>query len=574
MQINKYEQLSLDRKKLQRNEEAPKWLTTAGYQLLTNNNYLLPGETPKDMYNRAAKRAAELVQIPIPPFLPYTTWYDAFYTSMWNGWLSPSTSVLSNLGTNRGHPVSCSGSYMEDSIYSFYETRKEIALLTKEGYGTSVTLDTVRHRGASISVGGTASGVMQPASGIVQDMKEVSQGFRRGNCGLYLNPLHNDAEELMDQLLADDSGWNVGWNFTNEFDELLEKDPQAADYIWKKLLRTKLIKGKGYYLFLDKANSLMPQCFKDNNLTIHNSNLCAEIMLPNDKNHTFSCVLSSLNVTKYDEWKDKYLYEIALVFANALIDDMLEKSHNKPGFERIVQFTEKARAIGLGILGLSTYYQQNNWVFGDLNSIMFNQQLAREMQERTYSMSEYMASILGEPEWCKGSGRYNATTMAFPPTMSTSAIMGGVSQGIEPVFANVYEQDTAGGMVYRINPPLLKLMKEREVYNEETMKRIAENQGSVFGEDWLSDYEKEVFRTAFELNQETILLMASHRQKWIDQGQSLNLYFKKETPEEYISKLHWIAYKDPYIKSLYYIRTLNEDEKLTIPESVCTACNG
>jgi len=578
--MNKYEEYSFERKQLQSAGKAPSWLTTAGYQMLVERNYLMDGETPVDMYNRIASRADELLDNQVPTPIGYSSWFDAFFDVMWKGWLSPSTPVLTNMGTDRGHPVSCSGTYIPDTIRGFYLARTEIAQLTQRGYGTSAGLDAIRHRGAPISKGGTANGVMQPASGIVDDMKEISQGSsRRGSCGLYLDILHPDFDELADQVLAEDQGWNVGWNLTDNYKALFFKDPIEADRRWTKMLKTKLVKGKGYLHFLDKVNAVRPQMYVDRGYFVKHSNLCSEISLFNDEKHSFTCVLSSVNVAKYEEWKDTQLIHIATVFLDTVIDDMLEKARTEEGFEKVIKFTENTRAIGLGVLGLSTYYQQQMWAFGSLQSIMFNQQFFKRLDDETLKTSKLLANYRGCPEYMKPYGERFSHRIALPPTMSTAEILGGISQGIEPVYANVYEAQTAGGIVYRINPTLLSLMKERGVYNKQTMRRIAENQGSIFAEDWLTADEKEVFRTAFELNQEAILLMASHRQKAIDatrggQGQSLNLYFKEETPEKEISRLHLKAFLDDHIKSLYYVRTLNEKSKLDVPAPTCLACEG
>jgi len=578
--MNKYETYSFERKQLQLAGKAPDWLTTAGYQLLVERNYLMDGETPHDMYTRIASRADQLLNNEVPIPTPYTSWSDAFFSVMWKGWLSPATPVLTNMGTNRGHPVSCSGTHIPDSIRGFYEARLEIAQLTQRGYGTSAGLDEIRHRGAPISKGGSANGIMQPAHGIVDDMKEVSQGSsRRGSCGLYLDIMHPDFDELADQLIADDQGWNVGWNLTESYKSLFFKDATEADRRWTKVLKTKLVKGKGYLHFLDKVNAVRPQMYVDRGYFVKHSNLCSEISLFNDDEHSFTCVLSSLNISKYNEWKDTNLILVASVFLDTVIDDMLEKAKDEPGFDKVIKFTENTRAVGLGVLGLSTYYQQQMWAYGSLDSIMFNQQLFKEMDTKTLEASKLLANYRGCPDYMKPYGERFSHRIALPPTMSTAELLGGISQGIEPVYANVYEAQTAGGIVYRINPTLLSLMKERGVYTKQTMQRIAENQGSVFAENWLLDSEKEVFRTAFELNQETILLMASHRQKAIDatrggQGQSLNLYFKEETPESDISRLHLKAFFDPHIKSLYYVRTLNEKSKLDVPTPVCQSCEG
>lgn len=271
----KYEKLSQQRKILQEEGNAPGWLTTAGFQLLTEKNYLDIGETPKNMYSRIAKRASELTEVEIPENWGYSNWEDAFFDVIWEGWLSPASPVLTSMGNNRGHPISCSGTYLGDSIRSWYEARMEMAQLTQRGYGTSTVLSEVRPRGSAISTGGSANGIMQPASGVVQDMKDVSQGSsRRGSAGLYVDVLHEDFNEIADQILADDDGWNVGWNITDAYENLFYTDPEKADEIWKKMLKIKLIKGKGYFFFLDKVNRSRPQVYKDKDFFIKGSNLC------------------------------------------------------------------------------------------------------------------------------------------------------------------------------------------------------------------------------------------------------------------------------------------------------------
>lgn len=579
--MNKYEQLSHLRKQLQLAGTSPDWQTTASLQLLSNQEYLDRGETPRDMYTRIAERAAELTTFQIPDDYGYPSWNAAFFDIMWKGWLSPSTPVLTNMGNNRGHPIACSGTHLDDSIRSFYTARTEVAQLTQRGYGTSWGLDLVRSRGSAVSKGGTANGIMQPAKGAVMDMKDVSQGTRRGNIGQYLNPLHADFDELADQLKADNSGWNIGWNFTNEFSELLKRDPERADYIWKRILQLKMLTGKGYMFFLDKVNANRPRMYQDRGFLVRHSNLCAEIALMNDKDHSFTCVLSSMNIVKFDEWKDTKAVEIATVFLDAVISDMLIKAKQEEGFERVIAFTEKSRALGLGQLGISSYYQLQGWIFGDLQSVMFNQQVTKLLVDRSRSASELMARKIGEPEWMVGYGRRNSHLLAFPPTKSTAIIMGGYSEGINPVYANVYEQETAGGIVYRINPVLLPIMKTRGQYTKEVMQRISQAQGSVQGEDWLTAHEKAVFRTAYEVNPETILLMGSQRQKLMNsgpdsvgQGQSLNLYITAEETEKEISRLHKLALEDPYLQSLYYVHSLNEASTYKVDKSTCSSCEG
>ena len=576
---NKYERLSHMRKQLQADGLAPEWMSTASYQLLTGQDYLDTAETPRYMYLRIAKRAAELTEFDIPTYFGYDTWFDAFFDIMWKGWLSPSTPILTNMGNSRGHPIACSGTYLGDSIVSFYEARKEIAQLTQRGYGTSWCLDPVRPRGSKISKGGEANGIMQPASGVVQDMKDISQGTRRGNVGQYLNPLHTDFDELCDQIIADDDGWNIGWNLTDEYNDFYRTDKDRADLIWKKMLKAKMVKGKGYFYFLDKVNRARPKMYVDRGFYVRHSNLCAEIALMSDKDHSFTCVLSSMNVAKYDEWKNTYAVQLATIFLDAVISDMLIKAKDEPGFERIIAFTEKSRAIGLGQLGQSTYFQMQSWPFGNFQSIQFNQMLMKHLDTESLIASKLLAKEVGEPEWMIGYKERFSHRLALPPTKSTAIIQGGISEGIGPVYANVYGQDTAGGTVFRINPVLLPIMKDRGQYTEAVMERIAKAQGSVQGESWLTDHEKEVFRTAYEINQETILLMGSHRQRIMSaggggQGQSLNLYFTAEESEEEISRLHHLAYEDEHLQSLYYVHSLNEESTYKVDKSTCSACEG
>ena len=576
---NKYERLSHMRKQLQADGLAPEWMSTASYQLLTGQDYLDTAETPRDMYLRIAKQAAELTKFDIPTYFGYDTWFEAFFDIMWKGWLSPSTPILTNMGNSRGHPIACSGTYLGDSIVSFYEARKEIAQLTQRGYGTSWCLDPVRPRGSKISKGGEANGIMQPASGVVQDMKDISQGTRRGNVGQYLNPLHTDFDELCDQIIADDDGWNIGWNLTDEYNDLYRTDKDRADLIWKKMLKAKMVKGKGYFYFLDKVNRARPKMYVDRGFYVRHSNLCAEIALMSDKDHSFTCVLSSMNVAKYDEWKNTYAVQLATIFLDAVISDMLIKAKDEPGFERIIAFTEKSRAIGLGQLGQSTYFQMQSWPFGNFQSIQFNQMLMKHLDTESLIASKLLAKEVGEPEWMIGYKERFSHRLALPPTKSTAIIQGGISEGIGPVYANVYGQDTAGGTVFRINPILLPIMKDRGQYTEAVMERIAKAQGSVQGESWLTDHEKEVFRTAYEINQETILLMGSHRQRIMSaggggQGQSLNLYFTAEESEEEISRLHHLAYEDEHLQSLYYVHSLNEESTYKVDKSTCSACEG
>lgn len=552
--VSKYEQLSAERKELQDKGEVPEWYTTAGYQLFMEK-YTLPGQTLKDRYKQIAEAAGEIADEMYPGY-DGGPWAKSFFDVIWRGWLSPATPVLTNLGTTRGTPVSCSGLPVDDSISGFYKARYETAMLTKYGFGTSAYVGGIRGRGSDISVGGKASGVLPVIRGFVQDMGDVSQGnTRRGAWAGYLEVDHPDFNEVIDYLYNNPDNFNMGWIITDAFMARLNTGDQDAIARYKKIMKTRTVTGKGYMFFRDKVNRLAPAEVAEQGMRIHASNLCSEIALPSDEDHTFTCVLSSMNAALYDEWKDTDAVFVATVFLDCVAEAFIRQARSIEGMEKAVRFTEKSRSLGLGLLGFHTYVQKNGWALDDLRVSYFNGTLFRGMQSQALKASEWMAFKQGSPEWLEGSGRRNLTLMAVAPNMSTATICGGVSQGIEPVVANVYNQGSQAGEVERINPVLLDLMKERDVYNQATIWSIIDNRGSVQHVTWLTDEEKRVFRTAFEVDQMVLIRLASQRQTWIDQGQSLNLFFAAEEDPKYISQVHRAAAEDPNIKALYYMRS-------------------
>lgn len=553
--MNKY---SAERKRLQAQGQVPDWYSSQGYQLFKEKYQW--AETPRKQYEAIASTAAG--------WLKYSKWedeaYDQFFNLLWNGWLSPSTPILANMGTDRGLPVSCSGGYIHDSIDGFYTARRETAILTKYGFGTSGYLGDIRSRGSNISIGGKASGVLPVFKGFVRDMQEVSQGnTRRGAFAGYLPIDHGDFDELCDLLHTSDDDLNVGWIVSDKDIQLLEeKDPEMLRR-YQKALKVKMITGKGYFFFVDKANRHRPECYKELNLDIKASQLCTEIMLHSSPDLTYTCVLSSMNLAKYDEWGnskpcgDTDAVFWATLFLDCVAEEFIWKAKDIPGLEKAVEFTKKGRALGLGVCGLHTLFQQKGIAFDSLEAQFLNSSIFSKLAEETDKASKELADVLGYPEWCDY--RRNTHTMAIAPTKSTALIMGGVSEGINLDPAMVYTQATSAGEVERINPVLLNLMKERNVYNEETINRIAENYGSVQNESWLSDDEKRVFKTAFEIDQRVIIRLASQRQKYIDQGQSINLFFSADADEQHISQVHKEAFLNEDILSLYYVYSTKQN---------------
>lgn len=570
--VSIYSQLSAERKQGQLNGDIPNWYTTGGYQMF-KNKYAMPGQTIKERYQEIANAAGSLAyEMYGDNFYTQETWSEAFFNIIWRGWLSPSTPVLLNMGTDRGMPVSCAGSYVDDSILGFYESRLEAAVLTKNGFGTSSYMGDIRSRGSSISFGGKALGSMPVFDGFVKDMEDVSQGSaRRGSWAGYLDVDHGDFDEVSDKLLSHPDGLNVGWIITDEFISRLDKGDRDAIRRYQKVLRIRAITGKGYMFFIDKVNRQNPPMYEKNSLSVKASNLCAEISLHSDAEHTFTCVLSSMNLALWDEWKDTGAVKLATVFLDCVAEEFIRKGENVRGLEKAIRFTKKSRALGLGVLGLHTLFQKKMLPFESFGAHNLNTQIFKSISARAHEASMDMAHVAGEPEWCNGFGVRNTHLMAIAPTMSTALICGGVSQGIEPLAANTFNQNSAAGEIERINPTLLKIMKEREVYNDETIKRMVNDHGSVQNVNWLSEDEKQVFKTAYEINQEAIIRMASVRQQFVDQGQSLNLFFDADEDPRYISEIHKMAMKDPNIKSLYYMRS---KAGIQASKGECVACEG
>lgn len=562
-----YKKLSAERKELQEKGEIPMWYTTAGWQLF-KEKYQYQNQTVKETFYRIAKQASRhLAQYD----LDVDVWTEKFFQLFWKGWLSPSTPVLANMGTDKGMSVSCSGGYVDDSVIGFYDAYKEAAILTKNGFGTSGYLGAIRPRGTKISRGGKASGVKPVLRHFVYDMQTITQGTqRRGAYAGYIEIDHGDFDEVCDLIQHEPDDLNVGWIVTDKYIKKLNKGNKEAIRRYKKALKTKMVTGKGYFFFRDKANRLSPKMYKDLNLDIKASNLCAEIMLHSDVDHTFTCVLSSMNLFLYDEWKDTDAVFDATVFLDCVAEEFIQAGKEVRGIENAVRFTEKGRALGLGACGLHSYTQQKGWAFEGFETHMWNIEAFTLLQNESYRASKWMAGVMGEPEWCVGYGMRNTHTMAVAPTKSTALLMGGVSEGINPDPAMVFTQSTAGGEVDRINPVFLEVMKAKGKFDKKAIKSIVEKNGSVQHLDWLTDEEKLTFRTAFEIDQKAVLRLASARATRIDQGQSLNLFFSADEDEEYISEVHQQAFMDENIKSLYYIYTL---AGVQAAKNECLACS-
>lgn len=557
-----YEELSIERKELQAKGWLPDWYSTFGWQMFKSKYAYGDEKGVKGRFETIAKTLAKHAPG------DQEEWEGKFFNLLWKGWLSPASPVLSNTGTDRGLNVSCSGGVVPDSIDGFYSALREQALLSKNGFGCSGDFSAIRPRGSAISGGGQASGVVPVIEDFAVMTSKVSQGGnRRGSTASYLPIDHGDFWELTDKLEAEPDGLNIGWIISDDFIEKLKAGDKEANDRWSRALYVKMVTGKGYFFKIDEANRKRPQMYKDLGLDIKASNLCSEIMLHSSETYSFSCILSSMNLSKYEEWKDTEAIFDATVFLDCLCSDFLENSEGMAGLEKVRLFTLKGRAIGLGVLGFGTLLQSKRIPYESLEAEFLNNQIFKKLHDESLRASQWLAKELGEPEWCKGYGVRHTHRTALAPTKSTSILMGGVSESVFPDPGMVFEQSSAAGGMRRIAPELYKIMVERDVYNKKTLDDIINNLGSVQHVDWLTKDEKWVFKNAFEIDQEVILRYASRRQKYLCQGQSLNFFFAED--EAKISEIHSKFLLDSNLLSAYYVYSRSG----VIVDSECLSCS-
>ena len=556
-------ELKQELKTLKDKDEAPGWLTWMGYQKL-KGGYLQENETPRGMYTRVAVTAAS--------YLPKQNkkYKDIFFNLFWKGWLCGSTPVLGNLGTNRGMAVSCSAQYCGDSMDEILYSQYESGMLSKHGFGTAVYLD-LRPGYSRISTGGKSNPVTDWVEALWFLQNKVTQSnLRRGSTAVYIDANHSDLFAILAMLETHDR-LHLGVIVDKAFKQKLANNDKKALEIYLEILKWRARKGKPYIIFIDNAQAQDPECYKKLGLSSKHSNLCTEIFLHTDTEYTLSCVLSSMNCTLYDEWKDTTAVEDSIVFLDCVAEDLITKGKTVSGLEKVVKSTIKGRALGLGLLGFHTYLQQNSIAIDSIQARGINHEIFKRINQQATASTLKLGAWLGEPTWLKGTGRRNSHLIAIAPNTSSAFIVGGVSQGIEMVVANVYTQKTAKGTVDRINPVLLQLIRERNKYTDKVIDSIAFNKGSVQHLDWLTEHEKTVFKTAYEINQKVIIDLAEQRQQFICQGQSLNLFFAADEDERWIHEVHKHAFEQKLLKSLYYVRTM---PGITADKSECVVCEG
>ena len=576
----------------------PSWSNTEIYVKTISNGYLLPGEKPKDAYWRVATRVAQRLNKP--------QMATKFFDYIWKGWLNLATPVLSNTGTDRGLPISCFGIDVADSIYDIGNKNLELMLLAKHGGGVGIGVNQIRPAGANITGNGTSDGVVPFCKIYDSTILATNQGsVRRGAASVNLNIEHEDFEEWLE--IREPKG-DVNRQSLNlhqcavvgdKFMRKLEQGEPDARRKWGKLLQKRKATGEPYIMYKGNVNKANPEMYKKNGLKVHMTNICSEITLHTDENHSFVCCLSSVNLSKYNEWRDTDLVYTATWFLDGVLSEFIQKAKNMRGFENSVASAEKGRALGLGVLGWHTYLQQNGIPFEGMEAQFETRKIFSQLKIESERASRDLASEYGEPLWCRESGFRNTHLRAVAPTVSNSKLAGNVSAGIEPWAANVFTEQTAKGTFIRKNNELVKVLRKAGINNKDTWDKIMEDGGSVQGikelDKWCylegkmilcSEIEngdrdkiypvKDVFRTFKEINQMDLVKQAGVRQQYIDQGVSLNLAFPSIASPKWINQVTMEAWKQG-IKTLYYMRTesvLRGDIATRAVDPDCVACDG
>ena len=576
----------------------PSWANTEIYVKTISKGYLLPGEKPKDAYWRVATRVAQRLNKP--------QMATKFFDYIWKGWLNLATPVLSNTGTDRGLPISCFGIDVADSIYDIGNKNLELMLLAKHGGGVGIGINQIRPAGAPITGNGTSDGVVPFAKIYDSTILATNQGsVRRGAASVNLNIDHEDFEEWLE--IREPKG-DVNRQSLNlhqcavvgdKFMRKLEQGEPDARRKWGKLLQKRKATGEPYIMYKGNVNKANPEQYKKNGLKVHMTNICSEITLHTDENHSFVCCLSSVNLSKYNEWRDTDLVYTATWFLDGVLSEFIQKAKNMRGFENSVASAEKGRALGLGVLGWHTYLQQNGIPFEGMEAQFETRKIFSQLKIESERASRDLASEYGEPLWCRESGFRNTHLRAVAPTVSNSKLAGNVSAGIEPWAANVFTEQTAKGTFIRKNNELVKVLRKAGINNKDTWDKIMEDGGSVQDikelDKWCyldgkmvlceeitnGDREKvypvkDVFRTFKEINQMDLVKQAGVRQQYIDQGVSLNLAFPSIASPKWINQVTMEAWKQG-IKTLYYMRTesvLRGDIATRAVDPDCVACDG
>jgi ribonucleoside-diphosphate reductase alpha chain len=563
-----------------KNRDYYEWNDEISLSILSNG-YLLPHENVKSAFKRVSKASARRLRK--RELQPY------FLEAMEKNWLCLASPVLSNLGTERGLPISCFTIHVGDSIEGIADSNSELMRLSSQGGGVGMYVGEIRGRGEPIKDNGVSEGVVPWLKIYDSTTLATNQGsVRRGATAFYLDVDHKDIEEFL-QIRRPNGDVNRqclnshhAVVITDKFMEAVEnKDPKSLK-IWGEILKTRLETGEPYIMFKDNVNKANPEGYKKLGLEVSSSNICSEITLYTDPLHSFVCCLSSLNYARWDEWKDyKFengmtLPELTCWFLEGVIQEFIDRAKNMKFMDNTVRSAIKGRAIGIGALGWHTLLQQKELPFNSIASTALRKQISKFIYDETIKASKNQAIEYGEPEWCRGTGLRHTHHIAIAPTVSNAHISGGVSPSVEPIPANVYNLKTAKGTFIKKNKQLEEILEKKGYNTPFIWDQILKDKGSILGlPDYiLNDEEKEVFLTFKEINQLGIVQQTAAVYKWIDQAVSLNLNFDPNDSPKWVSQVHKTAWSLG-IKTLYYTRTesvLRGDNLQRLAS--CVSCEG
>ena len=577
----------------------PSWGNNEIYVKTISKTYLQAGEKPKDAYWRVATAVAKRLEKP--------QLATKFFDYIWKGWLCLATPVLSNTGTDRGLPISCFGIDVGDSIYEIGSKNLELMLLAKHGGGVGIGINMIRPAGSKITGNGTSDGIVPFAKIYDSTILATNQGsVRRGAASVNIKIEHKDFEDFLEirEPKGDVNRQSLNLHqcvvVSDRFMKKVEEGDSEARRKWGKLLQKRKATGEPYIMYKGNVNKANPEMYKKNGLKVHMTNICSEIVLHTDEQHSFVCCLSSLNLAKYDEWKDTDLVYTSTIFLDGVLEEFLQRAKNMKGFENSVRSAERGRALGLGVLGWHTYLQQKGLPFEGLQAQFETRKIFSGIKIESERASRDLANEYGEPLWCKESGFRNTHLRAVAPTVSNSKLSGNVSSGIEPWAANVFTEQTSKGTFIRKNPELRKVLKKIGFDTKETWDKILADGGSVMELDFLDEWcyldgklvecnevteeshkgrcysVKDVFKTFKEINQLDLVRQAGIRQQYIDQAVSLNLAFPAIAEPKWINQVHLEAWKQG-VKTLYYMRTesvLRGDIAAKAMDPECVSCEG
>ena len=541
------------------------WLNDDSRTFLSRG-YIDGGKTAEERIRDIGEAAADI--------LNDYDFADKFCTYMARGYYSLSSPVWSNFGTTKGLPISCNGVYVEDRMESILGKTAEIGMQTKMGAGTSAYLGSLRSRGSAINTGGTADGPVHFANLLETTVDIIAQGnVRRGSCAVYLDIESPDILEFLDTREEGSTIQNLslGVTISDEWMQSMIDGDADKRNVWARVLRKRRESGYPYLFFKDTVNNNKPQVLKDKERTIWASNLCSEIALPSAEDESFVCNLASMNLLTYDEWKLTDAVETMITFLDAVMTEYIRKTRGIQFMESSHNFAARWRALGLGQLGWHSYLQSKGIAFESFDAMLLNTEIAKTIKERSIKASQDLAQKYGEPEGMKGYGLRNLTVAAIAPTTSSSFILGQVSPSIEPLASNYFTKDLAKGKFTYRNPYLKDVLSKYEQDNEETWVSILKRGGSVQHLDFLTEDEKNVFKTFSEISPLIIVQQAAARQKHIDQAQSLNILIHPDVSAKDVNALLIEGWKLG-VKTFYYQRSANPAQELVRDIMNCAAC--